>query len=100
MDKRESAERGLARRGSCLRVADWPGLRRTVRCTTLACLSDANNGRGRGCQDVPPTYAAAVCTRSIRQADAVGPIHKPTLRASALTSPTVCSTMSEVGGIA
>src|SRR5215475_9279073 len=46
MDKRESAERGLTRRGSRLRVADWPGLRRTVRCPTLACLSDGNKVDG------------------------------------------------------
>jgi hypothetical protein len=48
-------------------------LRRTVRCPTLACLSDGNKGRRRGFQDVPPASATAECTRSIRQADAVGP---------------------------
>ena len=67
---------------------------------TLTYLSDGKKARRRGCQDAPPASATAECTRSIRQADAVGPSDKPTLRASAFTSPMVCSTMSEVGGIA
>ena len=69
-------------------------------CRAAAYLSDGKKARRRGCQDAPPASATAECTRSIRQADAVGPSDKPTLRASAFTSPMVCSTMSEVGGIA